>query len=281
MRPPRDIPPSRESDQELLRSLVPPQFRPVEPSVGRRRRWPARWFILGAVAVVLLAALGIFWAGRNAPGAADSAQGPSGSTESSPALLAARALPVLDSSSLGSYDRELFAWRGVDLDRNGCDTRNDVLRRDLTELVIREGSQGCKVEAGTLAEPYTGSTILFVVGGGPTNDGGIQIDHVVALANAWVSGADAWDSTTLQTFGNDPLNLLAVDGDANQSKGSGNASQWLPQNFEFHCEYVARQVAVKTAYSLSVTASELTAMERVLANCPDQELPTAAGSATP
>lgn len=281
MRTPRNIPPTWGSDEEFLRNPVTPQFRPVRPSVSRRPRWPARWLILGTIAVVLLAGLVVFWAGRNAPGEADSSQGPPSSTQPSPALLAARELPVADSSSLGSYDRELFAWRGVDLDRNGCDTRNDVLRRDLTEVVVRDGTRGCKVDAGTLDEPYTGATIFFVVGGGPTNDGGVQIDHVVALANAWVSGADAWDSTSLQTFGNDPLNLLAVDGDANQSKGSGNASQWLPQNAEFHCEYVARQVAVKAAYSLSVTASELTAMEHVLASCPSQELPTAAGSTTP
>ncbi len=99
------------------------------------------------------------------------------------------------------------------MDRTGCDSRNDVLRRDLIDPVVREGTQGCKVDAGTLAEPYTGTMIFLVVGDGPTNDGGVQIDHVVALANTWASGAAGWDSTALQTFGNDPLNLLAVDGE--------------------------------------------------------------------
>lgn len=321
MSSPRDVPPGWEDDEEFLRNAVPPPYRPSPSSGRSQPRVASRWIVLGAAAVVLLVAVALFLGAAFARGDDASAQessttsavpSPSAAATATPstasptaeasvppppdpvaplpetapaetgsALNAARALAVAPPSATSSYDRELFAWRGLDLDRNGCDSRNDVLRRDLTDLVVREGTQGCKVDAGTLAEPYTGDTIFFVVGGGPTNDGGVQIDHVVALANAWASGADAWDSATLQTFGNDPLNLLAVDGDANQSKGASNAAEWLPPNAAFNCEYVSRQVAVKTAYSLSVTASELDAMERVLAGCPDQPLPTATDTATP
>ena len=276
----RDVYSGRESDEEPLRNAVPPLFRSSPPSRGSRPRIALRWIVLSAATVVLLVGVSLFLGGAFARGNGTAAQ-ETASPESGTALNAARALAVAPPNAASSYDRELFAWRGVDLDRNGCDSRNDVLRRDLVDLVVREGTQGCKVDAGTLAEPYTGTTIFFVVGGGPTNDGGVQIDHVVALANAWASGAAGWDSATLQTFGNDPLNLLAVDGDANQSKGASNAAEWLPPNTAFHCEYVARQVAVKTAYSLSVTASEFDAMERVLAGCPDQPLQTAANTATP
>lgn len=197
------------------------------------------------------------------------------------AALALEALVVGPAGSSTPYDRDLFGWRSVDHDRNGCDIRNDVLRRDLTQLVIREGTNGCRVDAGVLDDPYTGTQIGFVVGGGASSDGGVQIDHVVALANAWASGADAWSSETLLQFGNDPLNLLAVDGSANQSKSDGDAAEWLPDNVPFHCPFVARQIAVKQLYELRITPSEAEAMSQVLMTCPSEPLPTVATTSTP
>ena len=236
--------------------------------------------LLVAVVLVITAALGSWW-WITTRAVAEPEPSVSAVRADGPAQAALAHLLVAPADSTASYDRTMFGWRSYDHDRNGCDTRNDVLRRDLTDLVVREGTNGCKVDSGLLADPYTGREIAFVIGGGPTNDGGVQIDHVVALANAWASGASTWDDATMVTFGNDPLNLLAVDGDANQAKQASDASQWLPDNASFHCEYVARQVAVKQAYALSVTPSEHDAMATVLASCPDQPLPTAADTATP
>ena len=188
-------------------------------------------------------------------------------------------LTVSGRAPMTDYDRDLFAYRRIDHDRNGCDVRNDVLRRDLAEFAIRPGTNGCLVETGVLADPYTGEDIDFVRGVGTSSQ--VQIDHVVALANAWVMGAQQWDEETMHRFGNDPLNLLAVDGPANQQKGAGDTATWLPSNRAFRCEYVARQVSVKVAYELRVTAAEKAEMERILAECPNEPLLTAEDAATP
>ncbi|HZK06098.1 MAG TPA: HNH endonuclease family protein [Actinomycetaceae bacterium] len=195
------------------------------------------------------------------------------------ALEAAVGLQVAEHDWTLEYDREVFAYRAVDLDRNGCDVRNDVLRRDLDGIAIRPGTQGCVVESGRLHDPYSGSLIEFLRG--DNSVGVVEIDHVVSLHNAWVTGAQDWDVVTLQTFGNDPLNLLAVSGPMNRGKGSADAAEWLPPSAEYQCEFVARQVAVKEEYGLAVTAGELDAMVTVLSGCPAEPLPTAASTATP
>lgn len=159
------------------------------------------------------------------------------------------------------YDRELFHWRD-DVDRNGCDTRNDVLRRDLTAITLKAGTDGCVVLTGTLDDPYGGETIAF-----DRSDSEVDIDHVVALSDAWQSGAASWDDDTRRAFANDPLNLLAVDSGLNRQKGDGDAATWLPPAKDFRCEYVARQIAVKAKYELWVKPAEGDAMERVLESC--------------
>ncbi len=163
------------------------------------------------------------------------------------------------------YDRAAFgqAWSDdvtVGYGHNGCDTRNDILRRDLHDVVIKDGTFGCKVVAGTLDDPYTGQQI-------PLSRSAIQIDHVVALGDAWETGAQAWDAQRRRDFANDPDNLLAVEAEANRQKGAANAARWLPPNPAFHCEYVRRQIAVKDKYGLIVTAREKEAMESVLSQC--------------
>jgi hypothetical protein len=169
------------------------------------------------------------------------------------------------------YDRDLFGQAWADVDRNGCDTRNDVLRRDLTRFTLKAGTHGCLVLKGTLDDPYTGARISFVRGPGTSN--AVQIDHVVALSDAWQKGAQQWSPTRRTAFANDPLNLLAVDGPTNLRKGDGDAATWLPPRKAFRCAYVARQVAVKHRYGLSVTTAERDAMVRVLTTCPGQPLP--------
>jgi len=172
------------------------------------------------------------------------------------------------------YVRDDFGQAWADVDRNGCDTRNDVLRRDLTRLTLKAGTHGCLVLKGTLPDPYTGSTINFVRG--PATSNAVQIDHVVALSDAWQKGAQQWSQVRRTAFANDPLNLLAVDGPTNQRKGDGDAATWLPPRKAFRCAYVARQIAVKHRYGLWVTAAERDAMVRVLTACPGQSLPRSA-----
>lgn len=168
------------------------------------------------------------------------------------------------------YDRAQFGQAWADTDRNGCDTRNDVLRRDLVDVQIKEGTHGCRVESGTLVDRYSGERIHFVRG-----DGLVEIDHVVPLADAWQKGAQQWTPEQREAFANDPLNLIATKTALNRQKRAGDAATWLPPNREFRCAYVARQAAVKLRYGAWVTEAEQNAMQRVLSECPGEPLPTA------
>ena len=171
------------------------------------------------------------------------------------------------------YDRARFGHAWADVDRNGCDTRNDILRRDLIRYTLKAGTNGCLVLRGTLEDGYTGRTIRFVRG--PNTSNAVQVDHVVALSDAWQKGAAQWSTAKRTAFANDPLNLLAVDGPTNQRKSDGDAATWLPPRKAVRCSYVARQIAVKHRYGLWVTAAERDAMVRVLTTCPAQGLPKA------
>ena len=168
------------------------------------------------------------------------------------------------------YGRDLFgqAWSddvGVEFGRNGCDTRNDILKRDLQELTFRPGTRDCVVLTGVLNGPYTGERIEFTRGRDTSTR--VQIDHVVALSDAWQKGAQQLTVDQRREFANDPLNLLAVSGRANQQKGDGDTATWLPANRAFRCSYVSRQVLVKERYGLWVTQAERDAMDRILAGC--------------
>ncbi len=183
------------------------------------------------------------------------------------ALAAVAALTVKGRAPKTGYSRDQFGQAWFDTNRNGCDTRNDILRRDLRS---RQMKNDCKVLAGTLApDPYTGTSIRFVYGGASE----VDIDHVVALSDAWQKGAARWPAGKRLALANDPLNLLAVDSSTNRSKGDGDTATWLPPYQAFRCTYVARQVAVKGKYGVWVTAAERDAMTRVLATCPSMRLP--------
>jgi hypothetical protein len=169
------------------------------------------------------------------------------------------------------YERWRFGPDWADVDGNGCDTRDDVLLRDLTRVSYRDDDL-CVVESGLLADPYSGRLIRFTRGWDTSID--VQIDHVVALSNSWQTGSQYWRYGKRLRFANDPLNLLAVDGELNQQKGDGDTATWLPPNKKYRCAYVARQVAVKARYRLWVTPPEKAAMTRVLARCPGQRLPS-------
>jgi len=177
-------------------------------------------------------------------------------------------LAVKGRAAKTGYDRSSFShWR--DPDRNGCDARNDILRRDLINLVIKSDSNGCKVLGGVLADPYSGKNIEFIFGASL-----IDIDHVVAISNAWQTGASQFTDEMRLQFANDPLNLLAVSASLNRQKGDGDAATWLPPTKSYRCQYVARQIAVKKKYGLWLTKPEKVEMLNLLAKCPNQEIPT-------
>jgi hypothetical protein len=190
------------------------------------------------------------------------------------ALAALGLLAVKGRAPMTGYDRDRFGPAWLDADRNGCDTRNDVLREHLSAITVEDN--GCVVATGAYDDPYTGQRIDYRQGDGFL----IDIDHVVSLGNAWATGAFAWDITKRAALANDPLNLLPADAGANRQKGDGDAATWLPSNKAFRCLYVSRQVAVKSKYDLWVTAPERAATERVLATCPAQPLVTDAWGAS-
>ncbi len=199
--------------------------------------------------------------------------------QESTALEALASLPVKGRAPKTGYDRDGFgsAWTDATTaqgSRNGCDTRNDVLRRDLDDLVVQEGTAGCVASTGTLDDPYSGQEMTFVRGEDSASR--IHIDHVVSLSNAWQTGAQQLIQQMRENLANDPLNLWAVDGSLNQAKGDGDAATWLPPNTSIRCELVARQVAVKAEYQLWVTPPEAEAIARVLGDCPTEPLPTLA-----
>jgi hypothetical protein len=165
------------------------------------------------------------------------------------------------------YKREAkFGAAWIDVDGNGCDTRNDILRRDF-EDIIRE--DGCTIKEGIIDDPYTGDTIHFVRGRGTSL--AVQIDHIVALSDAWKTGATKWSQDKRIAFANDPLNLVAVDGPTNAAKGDDDAAWWLPPRRKVWCWYVAHQVSIKYEYGLWVTPDEKVAMTEVLTTCPTQK----------
>ncbi|WP_010534288.1 GmrSD restriction endonuclease domain-containing protein [Brachybacterium squillarum] len=230
------------------------------------------------LAVLLIIALGVLGAVLDAedtvtapaPTATSSAASddgePTPTPDTSTALGVLAALEVKGRAPKTGYERDLFGWR-QDVDGNGCDTRNDVLRRDLRDILLVHGTQGCVVLSGELAtSPYSGDAVDFV----KQDDPALDIDHVVALSDAWQTGADSWDEQTRHAFANDPLNLLAVEDDLNSQKGDGDAATWLPPNSGYRCEYVARQIAVKEKYELWVKPAEVDAMTEVLTDCPEQ-----------
>ena len=183
------------------------------------------------------------------------------------ALTVLNSLAVKGRAAKTGYTRAQFThWS--DLDRNGCDARNDTLKRDLTEVIYKAGTRDCKVISGLLLDPFSGKVITF-----SSTKSNIDIDHVVALSNAWQTGAAYFDKTKRQQIANDPLNLLAVDFSLNRQKGDGDAATWLPPLKSYRCDYVARQIAVKAKYGLWVTQPEKSAIIKLLEKCEGQKLP--------
>ncbi|MFH8340120.1 HNH endonuclease family protein [Streptomyces sp. AM6-12] len=218
----------------------------------------------GAIgAVVVLAAVAGCTSGQD-----KGASGPEERSGGGAALTAAEALPVKGRAPKTGYSRERFGSAWADTDSNSCDTRDDILKRDLKDVKFTGGT--CKVSYGLLdPDPYSGKEITYRRGASK-----VDIDHVVALSDAWQKGAKYWDAKKRIALANDPLNLIAVDASANRGKGDGDTATWLPPDKDYRCTYVATQVAVKKKYGLWVTSGEKAAMEKVLTACPNQKLPS-------
>ena len=163
------------------------------------------------------------------------------------------------------YSREAFysGWPTVE----GCSLRQKIIRREFGETAVLDG---CNVVAGEYDEPYTGQHLVFMEREEISK--GVQIDHVVALSDAWQKGAQYMDAEMREQIATDPLNLLAVEAKANSKKSDGDAATWLPSNKKFRCQYVARQVSVKYKYGLWVTSAEKEAIGKVLENCPNERV---------
>ncbi len=179
-------------------------------------------------------------------------------TDTSPAQVTLDLLAVKGRAPKTGYARSEFGngWGKI----QGCSVREVILHRDLKNIVMKNE---CQVASGVLDDPYTGKTVNFT----RDRSSDVQIDHVVALSDAWQKGAQNIPAQARVELANDPLNLLAVDGPANQQKSDADAATWLPKNKSFRCEYIERQVAVKYKYSLWVTTAEKAAMQQVLTGC--------------
>lgn len=233
---------------------------------------PLVFRFLKVVAVISILVIGVYETNLKTHDINDNSTQNLPAVTSSPASEALKTLEIKGRAPKTGYTREQFGdgW----LITGGCDTRNRILARDManvtyvptTDIVV------CKVQTGSLNDPYTGKVILFTRGETTSDD--VQIDHVVALSDAWQKGAQALSPDDRIKLANDPLELLAVDGPANQAKSDGDAATWLPANKLFRCNYVARQIAVKKKYHLWVTRSEYETMASILNSCPSQPLPT-------
>jgi Protein of unknown function (DUF1524) len=195
---------------------------------------------------------------------------PAGTLGPTAAAAALVELPVAGKASLDGYERGcgegegcVFGPAWADVDRNGCDQRNDVLRRDLTEVQVREGTQGCVVVAGMLDDPYTGAAVPFA----KADAAQVPIDHVVPLAAAWVQGAAAWTDDEREQFANDLGNLMATTRAENSAKGDSTADEWVPPNPTYGCSYATIVITVKDRYGLAVSPAEAGALESLLATC--------------
>lgn len=253
-----------------------------------------RWYALAAAVVAGALTVGCAVDGAESSTGALESSAPSTSTavaqdvqpielKSAGALEKLATIAVKGRAPKTGYDRRQFgqSWTddvSVPGGRNGCDTRNDILHRDLTDLELRPGSNECTVLSGTLHDPYTGSVIAFQRGRDTSAE--VQIDHVVALSDAWQKGAQQWDEPKRRNFANDPMNLQATAGWANQQKGDGDAATWLPPNRSYRCTYVSRIVDIKATYGLWMTQAEHDAIARILNSC-DAAGPAADDGAPP
>lgn len=192
------------------------------------------------------------------PPAASHEPATAAATASAAALAVLPSIPAKGRAPKTGYTRELFGPVWKDVDRNGCDTRND-----LSDIQIKPGTRDCVVLSGHLADPYTGEGVDFQRGG-PSE---VDIDHLVPLSDAWQKGAQGWDQDKRERLANDPANLAASSASANRSKGDSDLATWLPPNRAHWCTYTAEIVHVNASYGLWMTPAEHERAEQILTDC--------------
>lgn len=232
-----------------------------------------------ALAVVVLVAWLLMWAAESgAFGGASAAESGSGTA---PGSVTSSAFPAPTADTVaqakdrlaglgtgyggegGAYHRESFGRGWADLDGDGCLTRNEVLQRDLTGTSLH--GNGCVVASGTLLDPYTGETVRFTHGSESSQ--AVQIDHIVPLAYAWRQGAWRWSAEQRVRFSNDQRNLVAVDGQQNDDKGSDGPGRWMPPNAGVHCGYAVTFVMILNEYGLDAFPADERELSATLARC--------------
>lgn len=234
-----------------------------------RGRWV--WWLVAVACALVMGLAGGFALGRSTvapvapttPASAPPIAVPAGPDADADALAHLAALEVVDGWSVERYARAQFGDPWVDVDRNGCRTRDDILARDLLDLVVDDG--GCRVLSGTLIDPYDGTPVDFVFG--PDTSPAVQIDHVVALAWAWRHGAEEWTFEQRVAFANDPRNLVASSEATNQAKRDFGPGDWLPDDPELRCGFVETWVEVLAVYDLGINGDDKAAADAVLRTC--------------
>ncbi|MFC9996842.1 HNH endonuclease family protein [Nocardia sp. NPDC127526] len=242
---------------------------PTRTRSTARRRW--RSFFSTSVVLIVLAAGGLaLWLNTREPEPSGNAAGADPTSTPLPDAEQARSdldrLTVAWNRNWESYERNAFGpgWSGHGGEpelTDGCTARQDVMKRDLTDVRLAD-SNSCMVLSGTLIDPYTGEHLPY----DRFKASGIEIDHVVALGDAWRSGASEWNPERRERFANDIGNLLAVQKQANQDKGSKTPDQWRPRA-EYWCDYARRWVGVKQRWGLSVQPTEKSALADMLDSC--------------
>jgi hypothetical protein len=227
------------------------------------------WWLIASVVLTIIVAGQVTVAARHTPEFIAAADVPT----IAPGADVLAGLPEIPARVHGNdYRRAAFGDSWTDDNtapggHNGCDTRNDVLDRDLvdkTYVAIKRCPHA--VATGTLYDPYTNDVIHFTRG----NQVGaaVQIDHIVPLALAWDLGAWNWPDDLRTRFANDPANLLAVQGEANQDKGDTEPAHWMPPNHAFWCQYSVQFVAVLRGYQLPVDEGSAAVLRDAAATCP-------------
>ncbi|MFT4187180.1 MAG: HNH endonuclease family protein [Aeromicrobium sp.] len=231
------------------------------------------WSLAGAALAVCAAVVGVLWPdvipeGEGSPSATPSATTPPPTGEPAEQLARLRVVER-NPDGLPPYRRDAFGSAWADIDGNGCDQRDDVLLRDADPATVVVGRQrACDhdVLAGTWTDPYNGTVVTLDDLKNPSQAQAVQIDHIVALAEAWRSGAAEWTDDQRRLYANDLDNLVAAHGPTNAGKGSYDPASWRPKQ-QFQCEYATTWIAVKRRWDLAADASEVAALADMLATC--------------
>ena len=174
-------------------------------------------------------------------------------------------IPVAPAGTMAGYSRTAFGPAWADTDHNGCDQRNDVLRRDMTDVTAKPGTHGCVVLTGHLDDPYTGKSIDFTRG--EKTSTAVQVDHTVPEAWSFAHGAASWTAAQREQFATDLNELQATDGPTNESKGDDGPATWLPPSTAYRCTYVTRFTYIVHSYGLTIDQPDKTAIQQVLSTC--------------